>query len=211
MSPVEPAEGRPHRTSTIGSAAPAISVPTNDSGDIVDSGDVHELDASILPKISGTTEYQILGLHFQLLVDQLTCTLVQDGPEGGDQPSQRLRLDLTPPCYIMTWHRPPPHRGDPTGVSDGIPVGTIDQPKAWKYPSARSAIVFVIIGDPVPDALRKGSPDRAAQGYHCASSFQGAIVRDAHVSLTRKRERAGLYCAEFDIEEKSYWLLAHNP
>jgi hypothetical protein len=82
---------------------------------------------------------------------------------------------------------------------------------AWRYAGAKGVVVLAVIGDPVPEKLRASSLYRLReqQGMNCASSLQGILLYTNEIRLSKKREHAGVFCAELGLEEKDFWLLAH--
>lgn len=156
-----------------------------------------------------TPEYSVAGHQIRLLVEEGGCWLTHRAAGKG---LERLRFNLHPPCYLLTWQRPPPQRADAEGVSDGLPLGNIGDPIAWRYRSAKGVIAVAVIGDPIPDDIRSSSlyKSRQQQGYLCASSMQGILFLGNKVRLSKKRENVGLFCVESGVEEKDFWMFAHE-
>jgi hypothetical protein len=151
-----------------------------------------------------------VGRHqISLLVEADACLLAH-GIDGKN--IETFKLDLRPPCYLLTWQRPPPQLGDRKGPSDGVPVGEIGDPVAWRYRSAQGAIALAVIGDPVPDDMRlsKAYKFRQEQGYRCASSMQGVLLQGDKARLSKKRENVAIFCVESGAEEKDFWMLSHE-
>jgi hypothetical protein len=156
-----------------------------------------------------TPEYSVAGHQIRLLVEEGGCWLTYRSAGKG---LERLKFNLHPPCYLLTWQRPPPQRADAEGVSDGLPLGNIGDPIAWRYRSAKGVIAIAVIGDPIPDDIRSSSlyKSRQQQGYLCASSMQGILFLGSKVQLSKKREDVGLLCVESEVQEKDFWMLAHE-
>ncbi len=144
-----------------------------------------------------------------LLVEGDGCWLTHRA--GGSDP-ERLRLDLRPPCHLLTWQAPPPRGTSAEGESDGLPIGDVGDPIAWKYPGAGGVIAVAVIGDPVTGDMRSGEifKSRERQGYRCASSMQGALLLGTKARLSKKRDHVGVLCVELGAEEKDFWILAHE-
>lgn len=151
------------------------------------------------------TEYLVAGHTLRLVVEGDACVVEREGGAGA---AIKLKLDLRPPCHLLTWRQPAARPADAT--SDGIPVGSVGAPMAWRYPG-KGAVVLAVIGDPLPENLRAGSLARLReqQGMRCAASVQGLLLRGETVALSKKREHVGVLCAELGLNEKDFWLLAH--
>jgi hypothetical protein len=82
---------------------------------------------------------------------------------------------------------------------------------AWRYADAKGVVALAVIGDPVPETLRTSSlyKLRERQGLSCASSVQGVLLHVDRIQLSKKREHAGIFCAELGLDEKDFWMLAH--
>jgi len=82
---------------------------------------------------------------------------------------------------------------------------------AWQYPSEGGIIALAVIGDPVPEELRQSSLYRlrTQQGASCASSVQAILLQVKQIRLSKKREHAGVFCAESGLEEQDFWIAAH--
>ena len=124
----------------------------------------------------------------------------------------RMALDLAAPCSVLTWRSAPATAS--AAPSDGQPVGGVGDAMAWRYPSAKGVTVVVVIGDGIPAAWRENPyyPDHEKRGYRCASSAQAALLpleANAPVTLSRKQNEAGVFCAEIGMDEKNFWLFAH--
>jgi hypothetical protein len=137
------------------------------------------------------------------------CWLVDHGKGGAPK---RLKLDLRPPCYLLVWrHRPP--TTDAQGISDGVPVGGAGEPMAFRYKVARGTVAIAVIGDsPVPDPRPESMyQTRLRQGYHCTGSMQGIRFRGSLVQVMPKEGNGqGLFCVEIGLEEKDFWMIAHD-
>jgi hypothetical protein len=159
--------------------------------------------------VLSTPEYSVAGHQIRVLVEEGGCWLTHRAAGKG---LERLKFNLHPPCYVLTWQRPPPQRADAEGVSDGLPLGNIGDPIAWRYRSAKGVIAVAVIGDPLPDDIRSSSlyKSRQQQGYRCASRKQGVLFLGNKARLSTKRENAGLLCVESGVEEKDFWMLAHE-
>jgi hypothetical protein len=135
---------------------------------------------------------------------------------------QEIDLELRPPCFILPWNRHPARGGDSKASSDAVAVGEQGDPMAYRYPSAGNATAIAVIGDPVPDELWRNLPDTPEQlrarkqTTHCASRLQGVVltVEGARLSKSWISKRGGaeprLLCTEGGLDEKDFWLLAHD-
>lgn len=158
---------------------------------------------------SATPEYRVAEHKISLLVDGDGCWLIH---QAGGKGRESLKFDLYPPCYFLTWQRPPSQGAGSGGLSDGLPIGKIGDPIAWKYRSANGVISVAAIGDPIPADMRSSRlyQSRLQQGYLCASSMQGVLLLGNKARLSKKRENVGILCVELQVEEKDFWLLAHE-
>lgn len=153
-------------------------------------------------------EYAVAGHNVRLVVEEDACFL-GDQTEGG--PPTKLKLDLGPPCYLLTWQQRPPRFGHPEGISDGVPVGDVGDVKAWRYGSAQGATTIAVIGDPVPESMRSDRYLREQrEGFRCAASVQGVLLLGPKVWLSKKHDRVGPICVEIGIDQKVFWMLAHD-
>jgi hypothetical protein len=159
--------------------------------------------------VLSTPEYNVAGHRIRLLVEEGGCWLTHRAEGKG---LKRFKFDLNPPCYFLTWQRSPPQRTGAEGVSDGLPLGNIGDPIAWRYRSAKGVIAVAVIGDLIPDDIRSSSlyKSRQQQGYRCASRKQGILFLGNRAWLSKKSESAGLFCVESGVEEKDFWMLAHE-
>lgn len=160
-----------------------------------------------IPKYKYTVGTHQISLLTEARADTCLLTHSIDGKN-----IETLKLDLRPPCYLLTWQRPPPQPIDRKGPSDGVPVGEIGDPVAWRYQSAHGTIALAVIGDPVPDDMRlsKAYKSRQEQGYRCASSMQGVLLLGDKAKLSKKRENVAIFCVESGAEEKDFWMLSHE-
>lgn len=163
----------------------------------------------VAPTSSGEpAEYAINGHRIQLLEENGAC-LVRHRRAGG-MPAT-LKLDLEPPCYLLTWRRQPPRRAAAEGLSDGVAVGAVGDIMAWRYPGAKGVTAIAVIGDPVPDGMRGDLfMRRQREGLRCVASVQGVRILGETVRLAKKRQRVGVLCAELGLEEKAFWMIAHD-
>jgi hypothetical protein len=199
--PPVPATAAPDRSAAAAAGAPLASTqasvtalsdsapPASDVGGMADA------------------EYQLGSTRLKLGVTGDRCALT-----FGDESAKAVSLDLTPPCYLLVWNQPPPRLPNGRAESGGQPVGTRGEPMAWKYPTARGATVVAIIGDSVADSMREGSlfKTRQAQNFRCAGSLQGVKFISGTPLTTPKRHQTGVYCVETGLEEKDFWMLAHD-
>lgn len=138
------------------------------------------------------------------------CALTVGAAAGSE--ATRLALDLAAPCTVLTWRSA--FSTASAAPSDGKPVGGVGDAMAWRYPSAKGVTVVVVIGDSIPAAWRQNPyyPEHEKRGYRCASSAQAALLpleANAPVTLSRKQNEAGVFCAEIGMDEKNFWLFAH--
>lgn len=139
------------------------------------------------------------------------CALTVGAAAAGSE-ATRMALDLAAPCTVLTWRSAPATAS--AAPSDGKPVGDVGDAMAWRYPSAKGVTVVVVIGDSIPAAWRENRyyPDHEKRGYRCASSAQAALLppeANAPITLSRKQNEAGVFCAEIGMDEKNFWLFAH--
>jgi len=162
--------------------------------------------ASAPPAAASPTEYLVAGHGLRLVVEGDDCVVER---ERGTGAAIKLKLDLRPPCHLLTWRQPPARPADRT--SDGVPLGSIGAPMAWRYPGKARVVVLAVIGDPLPESLRASSLARLReqQGMRCGASVQGILLRGETIELSKKREHVGVLCAELGLSEKDFWLLAH--
>jgi hypothetical protein len=152
--------------------------------------------------------YSVAGHTLKLEANDVGCWIV-DRVKAGDE--RKYKLDLQPPCYLLIWRGRPP--GSAVKNADGVAVGDVGQPMAWRYKSAHGAVALAVIGDaavpqPEPESLYQS---RKRAGYHCAGSLQGVKLQGARVRLQKKAgEGLALYCDEIGIDEKDFWLIAHD-
>jgi hypothetical protein len=169
-------------------------------------GGVHAQPAASAANTASPAEHLVEGHRLRLVVEGDVCA-VERAPGNGA--AVRLKLDLRPPCHLLTWRQPPARTTDQT--SDGVPLGSVGAPVAWRYPGKAGVVVLAVIGDPLPDNLRASSLFRLReqQGMRCSASIQGVLLRSGTVELSKKREHVGVLCAELGLNEKDFWLLAH--
>ena len=165
---------------------------------------------AVPPSSAPAPEYTTAGHALRLVTTDGTCVVEHRG--SGGEPG-RITLDLRPPCYLLTWQRPPPsaeaHSAE--GSSGGIPVGDVGEPMAWRYADMKGVTTLAVIGDPMPDNLRASNlyQLREQQGLHCGASMQAILLRTDSARASRKRENVGVFCAELGLDEKDFWMLAH--
>lgn len=148
----------------------------------------------------------------ELLLDLAPASKTKVGvasPSGATSP---LGLDLAPPCYVLVWNAPPPRLRGGRSESGGLPIGSAGEVMAWKYPTARGTTVLAVIGDAV---LPSGPNDelheqRKAQKFRCAGSLQGVKLTATGATLSPKRAQASVFCVETALDEKDFWMLAHD-
>ena len=83
---------------------------------------------------------------------------------------------------------------------------------AWRYQSAQNATVVAIIGDAISEQQRANPivGKRLAAGLRCAPSIQGVLLTPTAASLSKKQDRVGVLCVEAGVDEKTFWMLAHD-
>jgi len=113
---------------------------------------------------------------------------------------------------VLVWNDPPPRLPNGRAESGGQQVGKQGDAMVWKYSTAHDAKVIAVIGDPVSDRHRSGSlfKTRQAQNLHCAGSLQGVKVISGGPVLGPKRNQSAVSCVETGINEKDFWMLAHD-
>lgn len=156
-----------------------------------------------------SAEYSVAGHTLRLITADDSCVI--QSLSGGDDLGQ-LTLALHPPCYLLTWRRPPPTGTSSASGADARPLGSVGEPMAWQYGNAQGFTVLAVIGDPVSETLSRSSLYRLReqQGLHCVASVQGILLHaNKQIELSAKRDQTSVYCAELGLEEKDFWLLAH--
>jgi hypothetical protein len=189
------ARAQPSPTEARGPAQPQTNAPAQ---------------ADVAPAAAHANEsrdYSLEGRHIRLETGGAHCRII-DRTDAAD--AQALTLELAPPCHVLLWAELRPAPGH-VAESGGVAVGNAGEPVAWRYPSAGNATVIAVIGDPVPE-LRDSSSyrERTQHGYHCAGSMQGVLLRADGASVGRKHADVGVLCAEVSLDEKDYWILAHD-
>lgn len=184
---------------------PPPAATSGSHAEVLASGANSDSGTATQPASSG--RYDVAGHWVSVLEDATSCWLLHTDERNS---TQRLRLSLRPPCYLLTWQAHPP-RTSPDGVSDGEPVGKVGDPIAWRYRSAKGAIVIGVIGDDIPSEVRSSRyvRERAESGYRCAGSLQGVLLVGNKARVSKKREDAGVFCVEVQPDEKDFWMLAH--
>jgi hypothetical protein len=154
------------------------------------------------PAPTARTGYDLGGRRLELVDDAAECAVLF-GVAGSPSP-QRLELSLAPPCYVVTWQNPPPLHGDAQGVSDGVPVGSTGQPKAYRY--GNGLTVVMVLGDPIPS-----SDVARSVGQHCGGNMQAVLLDGKGARVSKKLfEHAQIRCVEWEVEEKDYWIFGHE-
>ncbi|HEY0705803.1 MAG TPA: hypothetical protein VGG33_03355 [Polyangia bacterium] len=153
----------------------------------------------------------VAGHALALAAEGEACVLLHR-PAGApaDAPEDRHRLALAPPCHFLVWQTQPPARaGSP---SDGVSLGTVGAPMAWRYKSAKDLIALAVIGDALTDQQKSEAilARRLAAGLRCAPSLQGILLTATQARLTKKRDHTQVHCVEAGTDEKTFWLLAHE-
>jgi hypothetical protein len=148
----------------------------------------------------------------ELLLALAPASKAKLSAESPSEANSPLALDLAPPCYVLVWNAPPPRLPGGRSESGGLPIGSVGEVMAWKYPTASGTTVLAVIGDPV---LPSGPTDelhetRKAQKFRCAGSLQGVKLTAAGATLSPKRAQASVYCVETALDEKDFWMLAHD-
>lgn len=158
-------------------------------------------------------EHTVDGHRIRLVQEGTTCSLVvapSRAAESRDGGEQRVPLALTPPCHLLLWAAPPPARAG--APSDGVAIGNMGQPMAWRYPGVRGATIVAVIGDPISEE-RRADPivrKRLDHGLRCAPAIQAVLLTANGAKATKKRADFGLTCVEGGVDEKVFWILAHD-
>lgn len=163
----------------------------------LDAAHIADADASI-PSV-----HDLLGHRLELRTSDQTCMLLHRAP-GSTEP-ELIALGMAPPCYFLTWIDEPPRRAHADGVSDGIPVGHKGDVRAWKYPSAGSVVTIIVIGGPTSSARAKRWPVA-----HCAGGARALLLRAGRLTLSRMTYSNELFCVEGGVDEKTFWIFAHE-
>jgi hypothetical protein len=173
----------------------------------VESAAAKAADAAAEGAALSPREYVVERWRIRLVDDGTTCKL----DYGSDAAERRgLALDIAPPCYLLLWQGSLPRIAN----AERAPVGGEGDPMAWRYrDKGGDTLALAVIGDPIPEMLRSGDRFQTAQrqGYHCAGSAQGVLLRKDAVKTVTKRNQVGVFCVEIPIEEASFWLTAHEP
>jgi len=196
----------PARDSTVhaSSSAPAAALA---SPHPTASGLGSSVPSAAATAASVASEYRFESTRLDLAVSGNRCSLTFVGGSV-----HTVSLDLTPPCYLLIWNQPPPRLANGRAESGGQPVGSQGDAMAWKYSTAGDAKVIAVIGDSVADSLRRGAlfKTRQAQNYRCAGSLQGVKIGSGAPVTTPKRHQTGVFCVEAGLDEKDFWMLAHD-
>jgi hypothetical protein len=157
------------------------------------------LDASA----SAVQVHDLLGHRLELRSGDATCTLLHRAPTTPEPES--IELGMAPPCYFLIWIDDPPRRADANGVSDGIPIGHKGQVRAWKYPSAGNAVTVIVVGGPTTSTRAKRWP-----AAHCAGGARALLLQHDRLRLSKTAYSNELFCVEGGVDEKTFWIFAHE-
>lgn len=150
------------------------------------------------------------GQRLRLVSQGDSCVVLAWPADAPAAAPRTLPLTLTPPCHFLVWRATPPATAG--APSDGVSVGEAGALAAWRYKSAKNATVVAVIGDPI-SAEQRADPivkKRLAAGLRCAPSLQGLLITPSAVAVSKKREHPGLLCVEAGIDERIFWMLAHD-
>lgn len=147
------------------------------------------------------TEYEVDGHRFALVAEHDACYVSPRDSSGRDV---RLPLGFPPPCHLLLWRRPPPIERP----KDAVPLGQLGEPMAWKFAGRQPIVALVIIGGPVSDRQLAKRP--FAKSTECPSRARAILLRGQSLALS-KRTGELLVCTTSGLDEKDFWLFAHEP
>jgi hypothetical protein len=159
------------------------------------------------PRAAPPSPFVVAGHEVKLAHDDRSCWIATRPKAGGEW--RILNLDMRPPCYLLMWRGTDLPAPDAQGASDGVPFGGVGTPMAYRYRSADGVIALAIIGDPV-SPTHPDYQEITRAGDHCAVSLRGLRLHGTKASLSPKRPYGSLKCVERPIEEKDFWILAHD-
>lgn len=157
-----------------------------------------------------TGSYTVAGEGIELVTENNGCWLLHGDKTDA---SQRIDLELRPPCYLLTWQKHPSLKAaGATGTNDGFALGDIGEPLARKYRIGGGTVLIVVIGNPFSSAQLADSHVRwhMEHGYRCASSARGVLLQGHNLSLSKERFESNLFCVEYELDHKQLWLLSHE-
>jgi hypothetical protein len=134
-------------------------------------------------------------------------TIVGKGAAGS---SQVVPLDLREPCQLVVWQADA-FKG-PKAASGGVRIGADGEAMAWRYASAKNVTVAMVMGDAISEAAKSQRPNLAQMGF-CAANRQALLLPDdvaAPVRVLPKSSSPRVICARFGVDEKDFWLAAHD-
>ena len=134
-------------------------------------------------------------------------TIASSGAPGS---SQVIALDLREPCQLVVWQADS-FKG-PKAASGGVRVGADGEAMAWRYPSAKNVTVAMVMGDAISEAAKAQRPNLAQLGF-CAANRQALLLPDdvaAPLRVRPKGDSPRVICARFGVDEKDFWLAAHD-
>jgi hypothetical protein len=79
---------------------------------------------------------------------------------------------------------------------------------AWRFGDLGGVTVLAAIGDPVSEAEWLKRPK--LRGARCGARARGIRVLENNVVEVSKRIADGFVCADGGLEEKDFWLFAHE-
>lgn len=129
---------------------------------------------------------------------------------SGAGSAQVVPLDLREPCQLVVWQADS-FKG-PKAASGGVRVGADGEAMAWRYPSAKNATVAMVIGDAISEAAKSQRPNFAQMGF-CAANRQALVLPDDAAAPGRalpKSSAPRIICARYGVDEKDFWLAAHD-
>jgi hypothetical protein len=187
------------------------------SGEVRERGDGSgDARADAAQAAAAPVVFTVADRRVRLADDGVVCRIFHRAEKG--DPEQELPLELAPPCHLVVWRVPPPARPstDERAAAGAAPVGGVGEPMAWRYRTAGNAVVLAVIGDPIRQDQRHDELYllRTRQGMHCSASVQGVLLgggaAQVGVKLGKKRSHIGILCAELGLEQKDFWILAHD-
>jgi len=129
-------------------------------------------------------ETAIAGYKLAIIEDDGKCELFYQGEKG----SGKLPLGPQPPCRFLT------QAG-----------GTLE---FYAYSDVKVKALLVIVGTPKkPDPT---IPVTMKKNYYCGDEIQGVLIRGDGVYITKLVMDAGLACTNLGLDEKFFWIFAHE-
>ncbi len=186
------------RYSPSAAATPAADAPRMATGA---SGGGPAAEAPKPSALPPPAEYEVEGHRFALVVEHDACYISPHYSRGRDA---RLPLGFPPPCHLLLWRQPPPIEHP----KDAAPLGQLGDPMAWKFSGRQPVVALVVIGGPISERQKAKRPH--AKDTECASRTRGLLLQGQSLKLS-KRTGDSFVCTTSGLDEKDFWLFAHEP